>query len=463
VQLSPSHNLLIVSDLHLGADLKRTGFAWLRGVATLDREFGRFLEWYGEHPEGGRPWRLIVNGDMVDFINVTLLPEPGDPDAAFEVSDSERRFGLAGEEAKVAWMLGRIVARHRPLFEKLAAFLARGNEMAIVRGNHDVEFHWPAVQERFKALLSEIAGEDVAARISFLPWFYYEPGAIFVEHGHQYDEFSSFEYVLAPVSPGSPKRVDLPLSHWAIRYLANAFPGISTHDKDGWKLSDFLRWWWNEQGGGIGLLLGYVTTCLRLLKATYLRKLRSARDMRRAQARALEKLSEQWGLGVDLLRRLEKLHRGHAIRSAFRAAQCFYVDRFVMWGLGIAALPAIADSGFGLAPTLLGLAGWGGVLVGGDRLLASMRKSETPPKLKRAGRAVALLMNVPLVVMGHTHRPVEIGDETARYVNTGTWIPPKHAKAGFTHLMVKRGDSTLAELRTWNAAEARPFPLSEPS
>lgn len=478
MQLSSSiptatHDLLIVSDLHLGADLKRTGFAFLRGVATLDREFGRFLDWYGAHRESDRPWRLIVNGDMVDFINVTLVPGEGEADLGFVVTDDERRFGLEGEEAKVAWMMDRVIDRHRPLFEKLGAFLAAGNELAIVRGNHDVEFHWPKVQERFVQRLAELGAPP--ASIRFLPWFYYEPGAIFVEHGHQYDDYSSFEYLLAPVSPDAPSRVDLPLSHYAIRYLANAFPNITTHDKDGWSFFDYIRFGWSGQAGSfLALWLGYAATLRKLASSVVTRKLGIlglrrgiGRGARAEHAERLRSLAEQWGLTVDRLAMLEKLHRGVALRSAFCAAQCYYADRFALFLACAIAIVAVIASSIPTVPALGAIALFIGVTLIVNGRLSKIRRAETAPKLALAGRAVALLMNVPLVVMGHSHKATQIVDpdtepgRTARYVNTGTWIPPHKDAAGFTHLMVRRAGSSpaSAELRTWDAPTSVPRAL----
>ena len=467
-----THNLLIVSDLHLGADLKRpeageTRTSWLRAIATLDREFGAFLDWYATHREGDRPWRLIVNGDMVDFINVTLVPDAGDAEILFEIRDEERRFGLDGDEAKVTWMLGRVIERHRGLFMRLAAFVAAGNELAIVRGNHDVEWHWPGVQNRFREILADLAPEGaeraaIGPRVTFLPWFYYEPDTIFVEHGHQYDEYSSFEYLLAPVAPGAPARVDLPLSHYAIRYLANAFPGISTHDKDGWGFLDFLRFGLSGKGGSLSrLFLGYVATLRRVGSGVLMRKFSRKRETRTHHGLQLARLGEQWGLSLERLRSLERLHRGHALRSAFRAAQCYYADRFALVAV-VGAVPIVlAESGLHVA---IALALATVLLLVVNRLLARTRKSEIHPKLATAGRAVALLLNVPLVVMGHSHRAARIVDPgvevgaapAACYVNTGTWIPAKDA-VGFTHLAVRRGTAGPdAELRRWDAGERKP-------
>lgn len=449
------HNLLIVSDLHLGADLKRGGFTYLRSIAKLDRELSAFLDWYAAHREGGLPWRLVVNGDMVDFVTITLVPDPSDR-PGFDVTDDDRRFGLAtGEEEKVDWLIRRVMERHRKVFERLAAFVAAGNEVMMLRGNHDAEFHWPRVQRTFLDLLAEIGAvpdgerEAFLARVSFQPWFYYEPGTIFVEHGHQYDDYSSFEYVLAPVAPQG-RRTDVPLSHFAVRYLANVFPNISIDDKDGWTLFDFFRFVWTGQAGRLhALALGYVACVARVIASVGARKLRS--DSRHGTHHSvLETLAAHWNLAPDLLRRLESLQAAGALRSWSRAIQCYYLDRFAVAALVLAASASVLVGGAALGKRLVLLAACLGSGVAADRILARTRRSETPPKLQRAALAVAFLLEVPLVVMGHTHRPgeQELG-EGRTYVNTGTWIPAQEAP-GFTHLALRRTEGGAhAELRRW--------------
>ena len=69
-----------------------------------------------------------------------------------------------------------------------------------------------------------------AARISFCPWFYYKEDLIYIEHGHQYDEYCSFDYLLHPVAPNPQKtlnkksRIALSVAHAGMRYFANQLP-----------------------------------------------------------------------------------------------------------------------------------------------------------------------------------------------------------------------------------------------
>src|SRR4051812_47651431 len=70
-------NILVISDLHLGEDLRPGGanVSYLRHLVTLERELEKFLQHYTTQRLDGRPWRLVVNGDMIDFMSVMILPD----------------------------------------------------------------------------------------------------------------------------------------------------------------------------------------------------------------------------------------------------------------------------------------------------------------------------------------------------------------------------------------------------
>ena len=83
--LSRRKNLLIVSDLHLGEGLREATDGSIprrdagadgrdQYLERLEREFSAFLIHYTIERIQGRPWRLIINGDMVDFMSIILLP-----------------------------------------------------------------------------------------------------------------------------------------------------------------------------------------------------------------------------------------------------------------------------------------------------------------------------------------------------------------------------------------------------
>ena len=76
------HNLLVLSDVHLGSDLVqhcRPG-APLRSAASSrrDRDLAALLDWYRARPVEGRPWRLVIAGDLVDFVGMSVSGDSGE-------------------------------------------------------------------------------------------------------------------------------------------------------------------------------------------------------------------------------------------------------------------------------------------------------------------------------------------------------------------------------------------------
>jgi len=63
------HNLLAVSDLHFGCDLKPGARPMRRG---FDGQFAAFLDFHAANRKDRKPWRLILNGDIVDFVAITV-------------------------------------------------------------------------------------------------------------------------------------------------------------------------------------------------------------------------------------------------------------------------------------------------------------------------------------------------------------------------------------------------------
>src|SRR5690606_33568616 len=148
------------------------------------------------------------NGDMVDFMAITILPDR--PEIARLVANrgpDDDEFGLRRTVNATLAKVMMVAERHAELFTAMARFVPRGNRLDIVCGNHDIEFHWPEVQAAFRDAVVDAHGTipDEAARerlrqgIEFHPWFFYEPGVAWIEHGHQYDENCSFDYNLNPL------------------------------------------------------------------------------------------------------------------------------------------------------------------------------------------------------------------------------------------------------------------------
>ena len=171
-------DLIIVSDLHLSAGYEpRLGTFDRNEDFFYDEAFARFLAHLRRRAaDEGRRWRLVLLGDVFDFLQVDLRRA--------EVAHDP----LDRSEGVTITKLERIARGHPGFFAALGEFAAAGFPVDVLPGNHDIELIRPATQERFKALVGEAAGwPEAAAAITFSPWVYYVPGMVYAEHGHQYD------------------------------------------------------------------------------------------------------------------------------------------------------------------------------------------------------------------------------------------------------------------------------------
>jgi len=327
------HNLLLVSDLHLSEGfLPRAGKWALNEDFLSDEAFAAFLFYHDRRRLLGRPWKLIIAGDVFDFLQVTSRPAVDVDELALEVqrfaggtaaplhkvvepaarraqalaaldqavvevrpaslgghagslaacavelkrkaeriadgfvwdlerlatelrilasktagrlSDNDRSYGLGTSAQEAVWKLDRIAEGHPVFFSALAWFIAQGNSVVLMKGNHDVELHWPEVRQRLRLFLADAyaypilpdppfpadglrAARDAAAflaeldvRLSYSPWIYFEPGLLYLEHGNQYFGTDAFADFLNPILPQNPRLIRLPSGSFFVRYFFN--------------------------------------------------------------------------------------------------------------------------------------------------------------------------------------------------------------------------------------------------
>lgn len=377
--------LLIVSDLHLSEgwdpDTKRLS---RNEDFYFDASFARFLSAQAESAvHQGYRLRLIIPGDLVDFLQVTAIP-PGDSLDGEPITARDRQFGLGTSPAHTCWKLRRIVSGHWLFFDALARFVGAGQDLVVLPGNHDIEWVIPEVQAAFISELSArapVAGQDaVAERIRFLPWFYLEPGLIYVDHGHQYDPLNSFDYFLHPYLPDG--RIDLPAGSFFVRYLFNKVETAYPFADNMKPSSRFVRWvLWRilrnpRRWPQLRPFIGFFWETLK--KAGSLEPSWRSELEARQQA-ALDRIAADFGLGREKAMGLKNLWVPSAIHMLSK--------------------PRLACMFFGQA--------------GGAEPLTTF-----------ADRITALL-GVRYVVFGHTHdadlQPLPSGPPRAEYVNSGTW------------------------------------------
>jgi UDP-2,3-diacylglucosamine pyrophosphatase LpxH len=468
-------NLLVVSDLHLGEDLRPGGasVSYLRHLVRLERELEKFLFYYTRNRVGERPWRLVVNGDMVDFMSVKILPDGNDLEpGAHDPRDDDRLYGLGFGEEQSQQKLEKVILRHQSVFAELARFVAAGNDLVIVVGNHDVEFQYDAVQETLVSSLWGLAfglgaADELRAsfcsRIQFCPWFYYHEGLIYIEHGHQYDEYCSFDYLLHPIvrrQGGQKSGLALSIAHAGMRYFANQLPNYDPHTAEHWKFLNYMRWLW-AQGlrGAIRVSYLYGLFVWRVVEIWY--ALGSADAERRTMhLERLRGLSRRWQIAEDRLMALDRLRRVPVTRRFFGLIGALFIDRVLLGALMMMAC-ALAS---------VCLKGWWRVgapvatvasTLGMSELLNILRLETCAAKLRQVPRLIQRLVKAPFIVFGHSHNPEMVSLEGgATYFNTGTWASADDTHA-FTHLLVttSRGASPQAELRQWKDGSSAPYKI----
>lgn len=445
------HDLLVISDLHLGDDLGPKS----EGTLRLERELQTFLD---HHRDDGHRWQLVINGDMIDLVGVTLMP--ADVGWIAGLHPDDHHYGLGARSHPAALKLQRVLLHHDGVFRALGRFLASGHSVAIVIGNHDVEVHWPEVQTLFvDALLTfaiDAGADPDAARdaISFHDWFFLEEGLAWIEHGHQYDPYCSFEEILEPATDA--EEIDPNLGALLPRYVGSRMAD-DVHDAWGHGFFGYLKFWANQGSGrAAGIGSAYIDVFLRMFEHWNARAPeRLAARRARAHAR-LRVVARTLKLPEERLLALAALALPPLSVDLGRIVRALMVDRLLL----MLTAPALLLSmlllpwtwmpwAFLTAALPLGVWSWYATLA---------REPVDPSDTMRAmaGR-IREIARVPIVVMGHSHNAFAEGDGRGWYFNTGTWVP-SHPERAFTHVRIERtAQGVRALLCQWRDGATRTY------
>ena len=496
----PDENLLLVSDFHLGEGwLPEVGGYSRREDFFYDAEFFAFLRYHHAQKEApryaGKPWLLILNGDTFDFVQVCKLPPEGPELEAVcgvsrhaELGRQKRRFGLGSTETESVWKLQQIAQGHPQFFAALGWFVAVGNRVLFIRGNHDPELHWPRVraaigEEILRAYLAYAEGEVaapaltpemLAGHIAFEPWFYYDGlRQVYVEHGGQYEPINHFYDNLNPVLPHRPELLEYPSGLLLTRYVYN-------------RLESFYPYLDNVRPvtRAVGRILqedplsGLVVVA-RLLRDTVWASLEIQRKHRetRSLLTAPVRPEASQGLPAALLEDLAALAQEQA-RFSWQEW-----ERLVLEQGGLVALALLA--------VYSGLKALGALLIT-ESLRLGMEYVLLAWFAFHAGRTWSALVNdeanlnymsrvigdilarfrargVPVrsLILGHTHiperTPLRDAERTTWVVNTGTWVSAEasepfswETQLAFSRLAAGVPLDTPPEFLVWNAATGEP-------
>jgi len=454
-------NILVVSDLHFGEELLPGATSERRHAVELGaRAFHEFLRYHEARRLGGRPWRLVIAGDLFDFMSVMI---PGTREHPARTAD-ERAYGLTrGAHTGVA-RLQRICENHGALLRDLVSFAAAGHTIDIIVGNHDVELLEPDCAAELHRQLALVAGDNARGaleRIRIVPWFVHEPGQVWIEHGHIYDEGCSFEYNLSPCDPTDGQLL-FNADYAATRYLAMTCPEIDPHGIEEWSVWGYLRY-----GLDVGIRsfarmwLAYARFAWALVRVRRMHRSFKRRDLRRRTHRErLYRVADETGVPIDALTAIDRLARTPVCVTRRRLASAIMLDRFGV----LAALLVSVFAMLVLLPILWALIGSAVVIAGaiavqswlGQHMVTSQLPMRAVPNRLRT------LVDAPVVVFGHTHdprwQPLRRG---GLYVNCGTWLPATRPglRRSFTHILIQpqEGSVPLVQLRQWRDGVPQPF------
>ena len=314
----------MLSDLHLGSDVNDLRGSQVVRSQSVDDDLCALLVHYRDCRSAGEPWRLIINGDFIDFIGMSV-DAVGAP-VSTEPTAEERTHGLGTAEDHARVKLARVAARHRSVFAALARFVAAGHELTIVPGNHDREFHWRSVRDDLRSWLlrsltpgpesTSVGDAEFFARIEFSPWFVWVEEVAYIEHGHQYDSFCASDNVMYPISPLDRGRLSSGFSDVLLRFVVQPTDAVRHCDHDHMGVVAYftlaarlgIR-------GGATLAHRFVRAVVELFKLRRLALSDAAKALREEHEDRVSRLAQAMRIDVDRLRALLALQARPATRS----------------------------------------------------------------------------------------------------------------------------------------------------
>ena len=425
---SDASHTVVVSDIHL-ADTEpphpRVPL-WKKYKSPeffIDESFTRFLHYIQSQTE--EPIELILNGDIFDFDSVMTLPKI----PSFSISWLEKKRGLNPEEDKSHFKIKTILETHSVWIDAVREFIANGNPVVFVIGNHDIELHWPKVQNEIKKTLG-IASDDRA--VTFAEWFYISHGDTLIEHGNQYDSYS---LCMNPVSPFIQKHhhpiLRIPFGNLAGKYLVNGMGLMNPHSENSYikdsvwgylvffyeyilKAQPLILWTWFW-----GSLVTLWVTVTEGLHPTITDPLSIGKRM--------EDVAERANASYQEVLALRELHAHSACFNPIQLLKELWLDRALLFVLVVAVSFQVflflnifskVSIWFFIIPFLLLFPAF----VFYARSIRSGVQESQQAAFQKIPTA-AKIANVSRVIHGHTHLAKHCSVEGVEYLNTGTWSP----------------------------------------
>jgi len=367
---------------------------------------------------------LVLNGDIFDFDSVMALPKK----KLFKVSPHEKRRGLNSEEPKSVFKIQKILEDHEIWLNALSDILSHADcKVIFVMGNHDIELHWPGVQQKIMEMLDLPSGIDQS--VVFCEWFYLSEKDTLIEHGNQYD---SYCLCANPINPLVRRRkkdiVRLPFGNIANKFMVNGMGLKNPHSDESFLMSplDFARYFFKYEVRIQPFLLhtwftGAIRTFFVYIKEGWKPALK---DPLMIPAR-IEKIAKKSQTTSKNVRILKEFHAHPAAYHPFMVLRELWLDRafflmIVVW-FGFQFFSTVnlmwnVSFWWFLIPVFVGFtifAFYAKDVFSDVRANAKEGEAKVP--------VVAHALKVSRVIHGHTHKLAHKKIEDVEFLNTGTW------------------------------------------
>ncbi len=471
--MSDRHRI-IISDIHLGYQAKKLNPEEYKKEILFSNElFNKFITHY-KTLDKKLPWELIINGDFIDFVQINYRINPKES-RQYKLSLDEMKYGLNNKEKHVVWKLRKISEIHSLFFQTLSDFVKDGNTLVILKGNHDVELYWPKVKQEFKNILLELqqfdSNEkrvDFENRVKIKDWIYYEKNLFYIEHGNQYDDYTSFNNFITPLHPTHIGVLEMPFSHITMRYWTNMTNDLETHDLADWGLKEI--WMWIKKQGIRGILtqlIFYFRILIMVIANIRIAHIFSVK-IHLKKTRYIHEIAKIHNIDVKTLKKIGRMKHTPVGNSLFEVLSAFHVEwliiivGFFMFLFVQLLFPSIGHFFLG----------------GGFYLIASIaiymifttgRIIEPDEKIFEASEKISKLLPAKYYIFSHTHHHEwrEL-PKNAIYLNTGSWLERNRKEwkrtyhYNLSHIVLD-GDNDLVYLMDWSPKEMKPIMINSNS
>ena len=327
---------------------------------------------------------------------------------ASSVSEKEKTYGLKTHDYKSVWKFACVVKGHPVLFYALADWLFDGNQLIVVKGNHDLEWHWQLVRNYLRLVMSDCAAERngksipsalteiVLPNLSFVGNAVVIDKEVYVEHGHRYDKFS---HVLGkPTLGDGGEELNIPFGSFFNRYLVNKLELVYPFFDNVRPKQNIIHMLMRERFFlGIKVLFKYVPFAIRMVPKGYIRYM----------LKPLVFYAIAFFVPLGIIIALWGQRLGFWLVSAANPDPITSVWDILKSQAG----GFIKDTAVMFLSYLF------------SRIVSRVQLEEKEYLMEPAMKLLHDNPNVRCVTMGHTHNPEQCIENGRWYINSSTWVP----------------------------------------